>query len=323
MMATRRSWTANGWNRAGRRMAAAIMLPAAVLFAPMLLAALCSCGEQRASRDGDTGAAGAEARPSTERILVLGGAIGEIIYSLGSGSSVVAADITCTYPEALHDVPKVGYQRTISAEQALALNPTLVLASEEAGPPAALEQLRSAGVRVVTIRGGHDVDGAIRKIAAVAEALGCPERGRALIDSLRRDLAASARDTAQRRAIYVHARGGSGLQVAGSGTAADAMLRLAGAVNCVQEFAGYKPLTAEAALATAPEVIVISAAGLQSLGGIDALLRTPGIAGTPAARSRSVVAVDDLYMLGFGPRLGLARADLVRMIRRAGSGGAR
>ena len=50
--------------------------------------------------------------------------------------------------------------------------------------------------------------------------------------------------------------------------------------------------------------------GLDSVGGIDGLLKAPGVALTPAAGERRIVTMDDLYLLGFGPRLGQAIRDL-------------
>lgn len=105
--------------------------------------------------------------------------------------------------------------------------------------------------------------------------------------------------------------------VSGAGTAADAMIGYAGAVNAVQSLEGYKPLTAEAAIASAPDVILITSQGLDETGGIDKLLARPGLSLTPAGRSRRVVAMDALYLLGFGPRLPEAVADLSERLRKS------
>jgi iron complex transport system substrate-binding protein len=43
---------------------------------------------------------------------------------------------------------------------------------------------------------------------------------------------------------------------------------------------------------------------LASVGGIDGLLELPGITQTPAAKSRSVVSIDDDLLFSFGPRTG-------------------
>jgi iron complex transport system substrate-binding protein len=42
--------------------------------------------------------------------------------------------------------------------------------------------------------------------------------------------------------------------------------------------------------------------GLATVGGIDGLLKIPGVAHTDAGKSRAVIAVDDSLLLSFGPR---------------------
>ncbi len=297
-----------------RRMTAWMPGTAALLAA----VALTACGgDARSSSDGASA-------PKRERIVVLGGSIAEIVHALGAGENIVGADISCTYPAALAPVPKVGYQRTIAAEQVLSLNPTLVIASDEAGPPTALAQLRDAGVRVAVIPGGHTVAAAEGRIDAVARLLGLGLRGDALRDTLRRDLNAWRAPAAPGpRVIYLHARGNTGLYVAGEGTAADAIIRLAGAVNAASGFSGYRPLTPESGVEAAPEYVLISASALHGGGGAESVLAMPGLAGTPAARHGRVIPIDDLFMLGFGPRLGRARAELAARLAVGEEGGGR
>jgi iron complex transport system substrate-binding protein len=100
------------------------------------------------------------------------------------------------------------------------------------------------------------------------------------------------------------------MNVSGSGTSSESMIELAGGVNAVTGFTNYKPLTAEGVVAAAPDVILLTSRGLESAGGVDALLKQPGLALTPAGKARRVVAMDDLYLLGFGPRLGQAVKEL-------------
>jgi len=96
-------------------------------------------------------------------------------------------------------------------------------------------------------------------------------------------------------------------------------VELAGGRNAVPGFAGYKPLSAEVLIAAAPEVIVVPARGLATLGGEAGLLALPGVADTPAGRARRIVAFDDLLLLGFGPRLGPAIDELARRLRTPGA----
>jgi iron complex transport system substrate-binding protein len=118
--------------------------------------------------------------------------------------------------------------------------------------------------------------------------------------------------------VLIYARGAGMMMVAGTDTPASAMLELAGARNAITGFAGFKPLSAESLVEAAPDVIVIPSRGLASIGGDAALLALPGVGDTPAGRARHIVAMDDLLLLGFGPRLGAAIDELARRV--AGDG---
>ena len=106
-----------------------------------------------------------------QRVVSVGGDVTEIVYALSADSLLVGVDTSSQYPEAATSLPKVGYQRRLSAEGVLSLNPTLVLVSADAGPPAALEQIRQADVRVVVLPDSYTVNVAKKKIRAIASAL--------------------------------------------------------------------------------------------------------------------------------------------------------
>jgi iron complex transport system substrate-binding protein len=93
------------------------------------------------------------------------------------------------------------------------------------------------------------------------------------------------------------------------------MIQLAGGRNAA-DFEGARALTAEAAISAAPEVIVMPARGLESVGGRAGLLQLPGISATPAARAGRVVTFDDLALLGVGPRMGAAALALATALSR-------
>jgi len=252
------------------------------------------------------------------RLVTLGGDITEIVFALGTGSEVVAADTSSVFPPQADTIPKVGYQRQLSAEGVLAQNPTLVLASDDAGPATALTQLRDAGVRLEIVAADDTVDGAVSKIRRVAALLDRQPAGERLITALQAALkraeAERALAAAAPRVLFVYARGAGTVSVSGRGTAAAAMIALAGGTNAVNELDGFKPLTAEAAVAAAPDVVLMLSRGVDSLGGAEGVWTQPGLAQTPAARERRLVVMDDLYLLGFGPRTGDAVVDLVRQL---------
>ena len=263
--------------------------------------------------------------PAARRIVSIGGPITETVFALGEGARVVAVDTSSVYPPEVTHLPQIGYQRTLSAESVLALAPDLVLASADAGPPAALAQLRAAGVAVEVMPAAMTPDAAARRIEAIGAALRTNPLAIELADQLRRATRAAheRHATAPPRvlnAVLVYARGAGTTMVAGSDTPGAAMLELAGAHNAAAGFSGFKPLSAEVLVQSAPDVIVIPTRGLATLGGERGLLALPGVAETPAGRARRFVAMDDLLLLGFGPRLGAAIDELSsRMAGETGS----
>ena len=264
------------------------------------------------------------------RIVSVGGAVTETVVALGESGRLVGVDASSVFPPEVGRLPRVGYQRTLAAEGILALAPDLILLSDEAGPPAAIEQLRRAGARIAHVPGAGTIDEAAARIAAVGAALGGPAeaKGQALAEAVRRDAhAARARAAALPPGpsfVLVYARGAGTLMVAGAGSPGIAMVELAGGRNAVRGITGYRPLSAEVLIAAAPEVIVVPSRGLATLGGEAGLLALPGVGDTPAGRARRIVAFDDLLLLGFGPRLGSAIDELARRLReptkRAGGG---
>ncbi len=252
------------------------------------------------------------------RVVSVGGDVTEIVYALAANSLLVGVDTSSEYPEAATSLPKVGYQRRLSAEGVLSLSPTLVLASADTGPPVALQQIRQAGVRVVVVPDSHTVGTALKKIRAIARALEKTEKGEALAQKLSGDMQQTrqllAKVSHRPRVLFIYARGQGTMLVSGKNSSADAMINLAGGANAVTEYDGYKPLTAEAVVAAAPDVILMIDSGLSSLGDVDGLLKVPGVALTPAGHARRIVAMNGLYLLGFGPRLGDAVRDLSHLL---------
>lgn len=278
----------------------------------LALAALLSSCDRTSSK-----VSSREDAQAKDRIVSVGSAVTETLFALGAGEDVVGVDTSSLFPAEATKLPQVGYQRTLAAEGILALRPTVVLASAEAGPPAVLEQLRSAGVRLEVI-GAEPTDVGVNvRVRRIAEIVGRdPSKVIAELDAdLTRAKVEREKATTHPKALVLYARGGSTLHVFGKNTTAETMVRLAGGENAVTTFDGTKPLTPEALAAAAPDVIVIPSRGLDSVGGVDALLKVPGVATTPAGKTKRIVPIDDLLLLGFGPRTGKAALELGAKLR--------
>lgn len=255
---------------------------------------------------------------SAERIVALNGDITEIVVALGLGEQLVGVDLSATYPPDLVDaLPKIGYQYNLNAEGILSLDPTVVIGKEGAGPPEVLQQIRNAGIPVVIGTDNQGIAAPAEKIRFVAAALGIPAVGEQLVTDLEADLETARSLLAETespapRVLFLYLRGTSTQAVAGSDTAADAMITAAGGINvgAEQGIDGYEQLSPEVVAAVQPEVILLMESGLDSMGGVEGLFTIPGLADTPAAQEQRVITMDGLYLIGLGPRTGEAVRDL-------------
>jgi iron complex transport system substrate-binding protein len=244
------------------------------------------------------------------RIVSLGSPVTELVYALGRGDSLVGRDSSSLFPEEALALPDVGYHRQLSAEGVLSLAPSLVLATAHAGPPEAIEQLRAAGVTVLLLPEEATAEGARARALAAGDALDRDEAAQALAAQLDAELRGLAPLTKAPKVMFVYARGGVALEVSGQETAADEMIRLVGAQNAISGYTGYKPLTPEAAIAAAPDVLLMTTRGVESAGGADTIWENPALLATPAGQNRRLIVMDDLLLLGFGPRLPEAARQL-------------
>lgn len=251
------------------------------------------------------------------RIVAVGGSVTEVIYALGGEKNLVATDSTSLYPAAARDTPKVGYMRQLSAEGVLSLRPSVVITTTAAGPEAALRQIADAGVAVLVLSDDYSFDAVVAKIEGIGRALGLDKAAAELVTKVRADMADVTARIAQsktrpRALSFLTFGQGGAPQAAGRMTAADGIIRLAGGVNVFDAWSGYKPMTPEATVAAAPEVIMLGTQTIETIGGVDKILADPALALTPAAKQRRVASADALMLLGFGPRT----PEAVRIVAR-------
>lgn len=270
----------------------------------VLLAA--SLGAQAQSANG-TGA---------NRIVSIGGAVTEILYDLGEDSRIVGIDTTSLYPpRAAKEKPSIGYMRQLSAEGVLSLRPDLILAIEGAGPKDTMAVLQAAKVPLRMVPERFTGDGILEKIKTVAETIGASPKGECLARKVSADLGALAKlesgiaNHDKKRVMFVLSLINGHAMVAGHGTAADGIIRMAGAVNAMDGFDGYKVVSDEAVIAAGPDAVLT----MQRTGSAitaESIFSLPAFVTTPAAIKDNFISMEGLYLLGFGPRTARAARDL-------------
>lgn len=310
------------------------LMTATTLVVVILATTACSGGNASRADDGDTtkqliaghivpdGATGAQLPVTIEgddgvsvtvsdisRIVTLRASISEVIYYLGLGDNVVGRDESTTFDEA-SDVPIVTNGHEIGAEALLALEPTVVLVDTDTGPPEVIDQLRSVGLPVVVFDPVVRIEDIRAHMIAVSDAVGLHDRGVELADETESRLAtvtAQHDTTADRpRVAFLYLRGNAGVYLLGGpGSGADAMIAAAGGLDVGTDMGlehGFTPLTNEALVKAAPDIILVTTTGLESVGGLDGLLAMPGVAQTPAGAAGNVVPIEDGVLYSFGVR---------------------
>jgi len=254
---------------------------------------------------------------SQSRIITAGSAITETVCALGDCDKIIASDRTSLYPSQIQQLPSIGYRSAISAEGIISLKPTVVIVEKDYVEDAVLTQLAASNIRFVVVDRKLNFEDTKKYITQIAGVLGREEEGKKLIKKNEAELD-EAKSLLQRsvtipRALAVYNRGTATMSIAGTGTFSE-ILNYAGAKNAFEDVAGYKSLNAEALIAANPDYLVLTSTGFESIGGIEGVLKIPGVAQTTAGKKKQIVMVNSLKLTNFGPRFGEAVKELVLLL---------
>jgi iron complex transport system substrate-binding protein len=240
---------------------------------------------------------------SVERVVVLANGVAEIMVALNAKSIVVGRDISST-ADSLNEIPIVTSGHQVISEKVIALEPDLVIIDASTGPKAAIDQIRSAKIKVVQTPESWSLEDIPSKVLAVGTAIGVPGAAQLLINELI-DQSSVNQVSGKPRIAFLYLRGTSTVYlIGGPGSGADSLIKAIGGVDVGAENLprAFNTLTAESLANLNPDVLLVMTKGLESVGGIDGLIKLPGIAQTEAGKRKAIIDVDDSLMLSFGPR---------------------
>lgn len=247
------------------------------------------------------------------RIVSADGSLTEIVYALERESLLVGVDTTSTYPQAATKLPQIGYKRNISAEGVLSLEPQVLIATQDSGPDKILRQIEGAGVKIERMSAQASLDAVREKIFAVADLVDRRAEGEALWQKVANDVARAREglesETNPVKVLFVLSMRSGSPVVGGNDTHAAEIIRLAGGINAVNEFSGYKAMPLESIIAAQPDIVLMMDRRGDHSASED-LLSGPGFNMTPAGKQQNLVTMDGMLMLGFGPRIGQAIKEL-------------
>ena len=216
----------------------------------------------------------------------------------GSRRTGCGVDATSQFPpEALKDKPNVGYMRALSTEGVISVGATLILASERAGPPEVVKTLKTTSVPYVEVPDQYSPQGIAAKVRLVARAVGAEAEGEKLVQQVRPTSSRAAPPGAASRpagARHVRARRAERpRQRRRPGHERRRHHRAGRRKNVADAMSGYKPLTDEAIVELAPDVIVIMRRSSDNDNhDTSQLLELKGVQSTPAGAAKRIIMMD-------------------------------
>ncbi|WP_244242160.1 heme/hemin ABC transporter substrate-binding protein [Leptospira kanakyensis] len=247
---------------------------------------------------------------TNQRIVSVNGTTTEIIYALKLENQLVAVDSTSYYPKQALTLPNVGYQRTLATEGILNVKPTQVIGLESAGPPATIQNLKDARIPLLLFPDEFKLETPVTRVLEIGKLFGKQKEAENLAKSIREQIQKLKMNKTNVKVLFIYSRNPSSVYISGTGTAAHSMIELSGAKNAITEFTEYKPLTSEALVKANPDIILMPEKSAQGFGGEKAIWEINGMELTRAGKEKRLIVLDDLLLLGFGPRLPLALKTL-------------
>ena len=250
------------------------------------------------------------------RIVSLVPSVTETIFALGGEARLVGRTDWCDSPEAAKDKPSVGGMINPSIETIVKLKPDLVVATDEGNREETVVQLRRMGIPVYLVH-AHRVAEMLDMVKRLGDLLERPESVGPLVTSIQARIDDIRRRVDARRTPSVlYVLGPEPLIVPGRASHITELIELAGGRSITAGLGeSYVRLSLEAAVARAPEVIILAdhsnagtAAGRQSPE------KWQRLASVPAIRAGRLHSIDLSILHRYGPRVPEGLELLARMI---------
>jgi iron complex transport system substrate-binding protein len=247
------------------------------------------------------------------RIVSLVPSVSEILFALGAEARLVGVTDFCDYPPAARGKPSVGGMVNPNLEVLLTLRPDMVVATTEGNREETFAQLKRLGIPTYLVAAHQlrDVTVLVTRLGeltdrrAAAAMLVARLEGR--IEAVRKAVAPFPRP----RVLYV--LWPEPLIVPGREALVTELIRLAGGDSITAADAdAYPRYSLEAAVAKAPEVILLANHGASS-GPIDRE-RWQRLTDLPAVRAGRLHSVDGSLLHRYGPRVVDGLEQLARVL---------
>jgi iron complex transport system substrate-binding protein len=247
------------------------------------------------------------------RIISLVPSVTEVVFALGAEDRLVGVTDFCDFPPAARRKPRVGGMLAPSLETVVALKPDLAVVTTAGNREETFAALVRLGIAVYVVN-PTSVAGVLDLVARMGAVTGQERAAEQLTASLRARIdTVSARVNARPRPRVLYVLWPDPLIAPGKGALVTELLALAGG-DSVTADAGepYPRLGLEAAVARAPEVIIVASHG--SGEGRMARERWERFTSLPAIKGGRLHTADGNLLHRYGPRVVDGLEQLARII---------
>ncbi len=262
------------------------------------------------------------------RIVCLSKHLTEMVFALGKGHNIVAVDLSSTYPDSAKLLKTVGYHRALNPEGIIAMNPDLVIHSNDIGPENVLPQITKAGLNIRAFGSANTIDSAKLLLKELGSFFGTEKRADSIIANMEAGIAKAAdslkalgiKDSLRIMIIHFGLRNNNYFVMSGRNGVGDKMIRLAGCTPAVYDGKGSREMSPEAVALANPDIIIATDFGYDRMGSMDKFISTvPGVALTNAGKNKSIVRFEEHDLIYFGPRTGDNIIQLIHLLHPATS----
>ncbi len=262
------------------------------------------------------------------RIVCLSKQLTEMVFAIGKGRDIVAVDLSSTYPDSAKLLKTVGYHRALSPESIIAMNPELVIHSNDIGPENVLPQITKAGLNIKAFGGANTIDSARLLLKELGVFFKVETTADSVLEKMNAGLAAAAdslqsihiKDSARVMIIHFGLRNNNYFVMSGRNGVGDKMLRLAGCTPALYDGKGAREMSPEAVALSNPDIIIATDYGYDKMGSMDKFITSvPGVALTNAGKNKRIIRFEEHDIVYFGPRSGENIIKLINLLHPAGS----
>ncbi|PYO56444.1 MAG: cobalamin-binding protein [Candidatus Rokuibacteriota bacterium] len=247
------------------------------------------------------------------RIVSLVPSVTELVFAIGAQDTLVGVTDFCDYPAAARQKPRVGGMVAPSLETLVALKPDLVVATTAGNREETVTQLERLRIPVYLVNPARvaDVLDLISRLGALTGHEGAAAELAASLDM--RIKAVLARVAALPRPRVLYVLWPEPLIVPGRGALVSELLALAGGDSVTADAAEpYPRYSLEAAVARAPEVIILASHGSRQ-GPLDRG-KWERFTSLPAVKAGRLYTADGNLLHRYGPRVVDGLERLARLI---------